>query len=364
MDSRERVFRALNHKEPDRIPIDYWATPEVNAKLRKKYGFSSQEELLKFFDVDFRYIQGPAYKGPEFTIRPDGSKEDHFGVPRKLAGYGAGGKTGVYSEVVEYPLHHAVSVDEINSYPKWPKAEWFDYEPVRKQARQAKELGKVVVFMGDRLNRCAQLKPAMYVRGADQILMDTILNPDIAKAVFTRITDFYAGYCRCTLEAGENNIDILFTGDDFGTQTNTFLLVSTWRELLRPGFERYIKIGHEFGCKVAHHTCGYVYSLIPDFIDCGLDILNPLQPEVRGMDLSIIKKKFGEAISFHGGISIQKTMPYGTEEDVKNEVKDRAVKLAPGGGYIFCTAHNLQVDTPLENIETLFDSYKKFGMYR
>ena len=363
MNSRERVFLALDHKEPDRVPIDYWATSEVTANLMKKYGFSTKEELLDFFDVDFRYIDGPQYVGPPLTIQEDGSREDHFGVPRRAVSYGRGNQAGMYSEVVEYPLQNATSVDEIESYPKWPKAEWFDYEPVREQARQAKEKGKVVVFMGDRLNRCAQFKPAMYVRGVDQILVDTILNPDIARAVFNRITDFYAEYARLTLEAGENNIDIFFTGDDFGTQTNTFLPIETWRNLLRQGFKRFIDIGHQFGCKVAHHTCGCVYSLIPDFIDCGLDILNPLQPEVSNMDYCKIKEEFGNKISFHGGISIQKTMPYGSKKEIINEVKDRKSKLAPGGGYIFCTAHNLQVDTPLENIEILFDAYKKVGQY-
>lgn len=363
MDSRERVFLALDHKEPDRIPIDYWATSEITAGLIKKYGFSSEEELLEFFDVDFRYIPGPKYIGPELFIRPDGSKEDHFGVPRKVVAYGKRGKAGVYSEVVEYPLEHATSVDEVESYPKWPKVEWFDYECVREQTRQAKKLGKVVVFMGDRLNRCAQLKPAMYVRGVEQILMDTILNPEIAKAVFNRIADFYAEYCRYTLEAAEKNIDIFFMGDDFGAQTNTLISVNLWRKLLRDGFKRFIDIGHEFGCKVAHHSCGSIYPLIPDFIDCGLDIINPLQPEVTNMDYLKIKQEFGDLISFHGGISIQKTMPYGNKEDILNEVKDRTLKLASDGGYIFCTAHNLQIDTPLENIEILFDAYREFGRY-
>ena len=363
MDSRERVFVALNHKQPDRVPIDYWATSEVTSNLLKKYGFSSREELLDFFDVDFRYIDGPEYVGPELTIRDDGSKEDHFGVPRRAVTYGEGSKTGVYSEVTEYPLQHATSVDEIENYAKWPKAEWFDYKPVREQSRQAKEKGKVVVFMGDRLNRCAQFKPAMYVRGVDQILMDTILNPEIARAVFNRITDFYAEYARHTLEAAAGNIDIFFTGDDFGTQTNTFLPIETWRNLLRDGFKRFINIGHKFGCKVAHHTCGSIYSLIPDFIDCGLDILNPLQPEVSPMNYSKIKQEFGDFISFHGGISIQKTMPYGNRKDIINEVKDRKLKLAPNGGYIFCTAHNLQIDTSLENIEILFKAYNEFGKY-
>ena len=345
------------------MPIDYWATSEMNDRLLNRYGFSSQDELLEFFDVDFRYIKGPEYVGPE-NIRPDGSKEDHFGVPRKFVPYGEDCTAGVYSEVVEYPLEHADSVDEIESYPKWPKTEWFDFKCVYDQARRAKEMGKVVVFMGDRLNRCAQLKPAMYVRGIEQILMDTVSNPDITKAIFRRITDFYIEYARNTLEAAENNIDIFFTGDDFGTQTNTFLSVDTWRALLRDGFKRFIDIGHAFGCKVAHHSCGSITSLIPEFIDCGLDIINPLQPEVTDLDFSKIKEDFGEHISFHGGISIQKTMPRGTREEIQNEVKDRAKKLAPGGGYIFCTAHNLQVDTPLENVEILFDAYKEFGKYK
>lgn len=363
MDSRERVFTAVAHKEPDRIPIDYWATSEVNAMLLERYGFSTQEELLDYFDVDFRYIEGPKYIGPKFQILSNGSKEDHFGVPRRAVSYGNGKIKGVYNEVASYPLEHATSVDEIENYPKWPKAEWFDYECVGEQARQAKEKGKIVVFMGDRLNRCAQLKPAMYVRGVEQILVDMILNPEIAKVIFSRISKFYTEYCSHTLEAANHNIDILFTGDDFGTQTNTFISVETWRKLLRNGFKRFVDIGHKFGCKVAHHTCGSIYQLIPDFIECGLDILNPLQPEVENLSYSKVKDEFGALISFHGGISIQNTMPNGTKEAVFNEVKDRVEKLAPGGGYIFCTAHNLQMDTPLENIETLFKAYKKLGIY-
>jgi len=133
--------------------------------------------------------------------------------------------------------------------------------------------------------------------------------------------------------------------------------------LLRDGFKKFIDIGHEFNCKVAHHTCGSVYPLLPDFIECGLDIVNPLQPEVEKMDFLKIKQEFGDSISFHGGISIQKTMPYGSKEDIINEVLDRKLKLASNGGYIFCTAHNLQVDTSLENIETLFHAYQEFGRY-
>lgn len=363
MDSRTRVSQALARKDPDCVPIDYWAASEVTARLLRRFGLSSKEELLDHFNVDFRYIDGPAYMGPEPVVRADGSKEDHFGVPRRSVSYGKGNQRGAYNEVAMFPLESAASIEEIERYPKWPRAEWFDYKPVREQARLARETGKSVVFMGDRMNRCAQLKPAMYLRGVDQILVDLYVNEDMATAIFRRITDFYCEYLRRTLEAGQGNIDIVFTGDDFGTQQNTFVSDDTWRKMLKEGFKRFIDIGHEFGCVVAHHTCGSVISLVPEFIACGLDILNPLQPEARGMDFGRLKSEFGRDIAFHGGISIQKTLPYGSVDDVRNEVKDCVAKLADGGGYILCTAHNIQSDTPLDNVEALFQAYSEFGAY-
>jgi len=142
-----------------------------------------------------------------------------------------------------------------------------------------------------------------------------------------------------------------------------FLPLEVWRDQLQDGFKEFIDIGHEFGCRVAHHTCGCVAPLLPEFIECGLDIVNPVQPDVAGMDYDKIKMEFGGKLSFHGGISIQKTMPYGTPQDVRDEVKDRVENLAPGGGYIFCTAHNIQTDTPIGNIEALFKAYKDLGAY-
>jgi uroporphyrinogen decarboxylase len=360
MDSRERVERCLKHQQPDRIPIDLWASKEIRARLMRHFGVPDIEPVLQRFGVDFRYLEGPVYIGPPLAVNADGSSEDHFGVPRRIMHYGKGEKAGTYSEVCAYPLAQAQSVDEIESYPRWPNPDWFDYDRVREQARRARATGKVVVFMGDRLNRCAQLKPGMYLRGVEQILMDLYINPEIAAAIFRRISDFYSEYARRTLESADGNVDILFTGDDFGMQENTLLPLGKWREFLRHGFKRFIDIGHRFGCRVAHHTCGYVRPLIPDFIECGLDILNPLQPEVRGLDLRAIKREFGDRISFHGGISIQRTLPYGTPEEVRNEVRQRAAELAQGGGYIFCTAHDIQPDTPTENINALFAAYLEY----
>ena len=364
MDSRERISLLLDHKEADRAAIDYWATSEINAKLQQRYGFASQEDVLQHFGVDLRYIDGPKYIGPTPTTRPDGAVEDHWGVPRISKQVGSGDKINVYKEVVEYPLEKAESIDEIRDYPKWPRPDWFDYDCVGEQVAAARSTGAAVVFMGDRLNRCAQLKPAMYVRGVARILEDMVLNPDIAEYIFSRIAEFYLEYARRTLEAGAGGIDIFFTGDDFGQQNGTLISPESWRQSLRAGFRALIELGHRYGCKVAHHTCGSVLPIIPDMIDCGLDILNPLQPDVRGMDYARINRLFGDRLCFHGAISIQRTMPFGTPDQIRDEVRDRFESLGPGGGLIFCTAHNIQADTSLENVEALFNAYRELGRYR
>jgi len=363
MDSRERFFLALSHTEPDRVPIDYWASSQINQKLLDRFGFKTQEELLEHFDVDFRYIEGPQYIGPEPEVHPDGSVEDHFGTPRISVEVGSGDKVGVYKEVSRFPMADAKSLEEVRDYTKWPSPDWFDYEPVRAQVAEARKTGKVVVFMGDRMNRCAQLKPAMYLRGFEQIMLDMAANPDIAEYLFQRITEFYLEYARRTFEAAGDGIDVFMMGDDFGTQAGMFMSVEMWRKFLRPGFKSFIDQAKRYGYKVAHHTCGSIKPIIPDLIECGLDILNPLQPEAFDMDLAGIKKHFGDRICFHGSISIQQTLPFGTPQDVGDEVRRRIETLAPGGGFIFCTAHNIQADTPLENIEALFEAYHQYGRY-
>ena len=363
MNSRDRVLTALSHREPDRAPVDYWATPEIDARLMERCGLPSREAILDHFDVDLCYIEGPKYVGPEPRVRDDGTVEDHWGVPRVRVEVGQGESSGAYRDVIDFPLEQAQSLEEIRDYPKWPSPDWFDYDGVREQVAQARRTGRAVVFMGDRMNRCAQLKPAMYVRGVEQILLDLVLNPDVAEYLFARITEFYLEYARRTFEAAGDGLDVFFTGDDFGTQNGPFISPEMWRRFLRPGFQAFVDLGKQHGYTVAHHTCGSVKALIPDMIECGLDVLNPLQPDVHDMDHGELKAAFGERLSFHGSISIQRTLPFGTPEDVRREVAQRFEALGPGGGFIFCTAHNIQADTPLDNVEALFDAYSELGRY-
>lgn len=364
MNSRERVALTLNHQEPDRIPIDCWTTNAVDEKLLRHYGFTDREQLLRHFDVDFRYVEGPRYIGPTPAVHADGSVEDHWGVPRVLVEIeGDAGAKASYREVLDFPLRDARSVDEVRDYPKWPSPDWFDYACVADQVAAARATGKVVVFMGDRMNRCAQLKPAMYLRGIDKIFYDVAVEPEIAEYLFGRIADFYLEYFRRTLEAAGGGIDIMMMGDDFGTQKGPFMSPDMWRRFLKPGFKAFCELGHEFGAKVAHHSCGSIKPIIGDMIDCGLDILNPLQPDVVDMDHAELKRTFGDRLCFHGSISIQKTLPFGTPDDVRAEVRRRRETLGPDGGFIYCTAHNIQADTPIANIEALFEAYQTLGRY-
>lgn len=367
VDSRERTFLSLEHEEPDRVPVDCWFSSGMKTKLGNCLNMS-YEQFLDQNDVDLRYIQGPRYIGPQLTGSDNSSEIDIWGVPRRQVRMHLQDETGEYTEsykeVIRSPLHHADSEEEILEYHHWPSADWFDYSVIEEQCRKVRDSGRIVVFMGDRLNRLAQLKPALYLRGSEQVFVDLAINAEIARALFKRIKAFYLEYGRRILEAAKGKIDILCTGDDFGAQNGTLISLSMWIDFLKEGFEEYIKLGKAYGAYVMHHSCGSVYSLIPAMINSNLDILQSLQPEVADMNPKTLKDEFGDKLSFQGGVSIQKVLPHGTPADVREHVKTLLEIMAPDGGYIASTSHNIQADTPLSNLEALFGAYRKFGWYR
>ena len=362
MTSRERTFLALDFEEPDRVPVDFWMSAGFQAKLASALK-TSKEAFLDSHDVDLRYIEGPAYVGPPLRKWADGSEEDTWGVPRKVVTVRVGDAVERYREVARSPLASATSPEEINGYDHWPSPGWFDYIGIEAQCDAIREQGRAVVFMGDRLNRIAQLKPAMYVRGMEQILLDMSLNPEIAGAVFSNIRRFYCAYAERIFDAARGKLDIALTGDDFGAQNGPLLSAAMWEDFLGEGFGDYVSIAKGYGIRVMHHTCGAVRPLIPLMLKRGLDVLQSLQPEAAGMQPRELKAEFGDRLAFHGGISVQKTMPRGTPDDVRAEVRDRVEALAPGGGYIFGTSHNIQADTPVENALELLKAYKDYGRY-
>ena len=357
MNSRERALVAFDHKAGDRIPIDFWATDSVARTVERALG-TPYPDFLDRYGVDFRYIPGPRYIGP-----PLDASTDIWGVRRETIGVGRAGNSELYSDVLAPPLAGAQSVAEVENYPHWPAPDMFDYSVIAGQCEDILRQNRAVVFMGDRLNRIAQLKPAMYLRGAENIFMDMALNPEVARAIFGRINKFYAAYLERILAAAGGRIDVVLTGDDFGAQNGLLAGAGMWREFIRPGFADYIGRIRRAGAVSMHHTCGAVAEIIPDMIDCGLQVLQSIQPEAAGMSLAALKREFGRDLCFHGGVSIQKTMPYGSAKDVRNEVRRIAGIVKPDGGYVFCTSHNIQADTPVKNILALLDAYREFGRY-
>ncbi len=359
--SRERVRLTLAHQEPDRVPMDFWATSEVKHTLQAHLGLNTPDEVLNFLGVDFRVAARPSYIGPALKTHSDGSRNDVWGVRRQTVSFGAGERQGSYQELLLSPLASMTTTQEIDAYPGWPSPDCWDYADAAADCRQYSD--HCVIAMGDRMDRTAQLKPAMYLRGIEQIMLDLALNPEIVDCINEHIVAYFLEFNRRVFESAQGGIDIFMMGDDFGTQSSPLLSVEMWKRFYEPGFRKYIELAHRHGIKVMHHTCGSVRPLIPLFIDAGLDILQSLQPRAAGMDLRELKQEFGKDLCFQGGLDIQQTLPRGSPADVKSEVRDRLEAAKADGGYILCTAHNIQPDTPLENIIALFEAGHEYGKY-
>jgi len=367
MTPRQRVLAAIEHRGPDRIPIDFWAVPEVFARLRQALGLPDKEAVLRKFGVDLRYFNGPPLKDPARSCRCDGLSIDHWGVvrsPQTVTGLRRDGTqfTWTYKHLLGSPLASATSVADIECHD-WPTADLWDFSVVSAACRAIRDAGYCVVVGADRLDRTALLKPAMYLRGTEAFMADLLLDEPLAECILRHISDYYLEYDRRLLEACGGVVDIFFMGDDMGTQASTWVSPEMYRRYFRKPFAAYCDLAHRFGAKTMYHTCGNVAALVGDFIEAGLDILQSLQPQAMGRQLAEIKRQYGRDLAFQGGIDIQGVLPRGTPAEVAEHVRTRAALLGEGGGYIFGTAHNILPDTPTENILALVDAYHRYGRY-
>ncbi len=355
MDSRTRIRRTIGRKSLDRLPLDFWAADDMVKRLCTSFGIS-REFLWQKAHADLRYIPGADYIGPPLETFSDGSRRDIWGVRRKTYTTASGVS---YTNVVEHPLQDANSIAEVEDYGHWPDPDWFDYSSIAGHCRE--HAGYAVAFSGGRLNRTSQLKAGMYLRGVQTVLEDTICEPKLLEAILERVSAFYLEYNRRVFEAAAGNLDIFMMGDDFGMQQGLIVNKPAWQRFFQPNLQRFIDLAKRYDLTVMHHSCGAIRPLIPDFIDMGLDILNPIQPEAQGMDPASLQKEFGRDIVFHGTISIQQTLAFGSPQDVKDEVRQRIGTFEPAGGCILCTAHNIQADVPLENAEALLEAYESYA---
>jgi len=368
MTPRERTLATVDHRTADRIPIDFWAVPEVVGQLRAALGLADDEAVRQWAKADLRYFTGPPLKEVGRLQRADGRTVDHWGVVRAgrtVSGTRRDGTTytWTYKHLEESPLAGATSKANVERHA-WPTADLWDYSRVAAACRAIRDAGYCVVLGADRLDRTALLKPAMYLRGVEEFMADLALNPPLAECILRHISEYYLEYNRRLLEACGGLADIFFMGDDMGTQTSTWVSREMYRRYFREPFRAYCSLAHKFGVRTMYHTCGNVLPLVGEFVDAGLDILQSLQPQALGEEgLARLKREYGGVLALQGGIDIQDVLPHGTPAEVAEHVRGRAAVLSGGGGYIFGTAHNILPDTPTENIVALIEAYQRWGRY-
>lgn len=358
MSSRERVLAALSHRDTDMVPfsLGFGINMPARTALLSALGMKSMNELdsLLLGMSDLRWVQ-PAYRGPSDRNKTlaDGRETDIWGVGRKPMTYGV----GAYSEIEIYPLASPTGISDLGKY-RWPNVDWFNFYAIPDMIRQANSDGSYAICMGNG----NIFETAWYMRGFEQMLMDLILEPEFAWEVLTRVTDFYVAYFTRALEASKGRIDIIFTADDIGQQEGLLLSLELWEKMIKPHHVRLNRVLHNFRVKVMYHTDGAVMQAVPGLMDMGIDVLEALQFDAKGMDASMLKGKYGDRLCFHGGVSVQSTMPFGTPEQVSFEVAERIRVLGSNGGYILAPSHAIQAGTPPENIIAFLQGTGRFTL--
>jgi uroporphyrinogen decarboxylase len=350
MNARERMLAAINREPVDRVPTDFWGTAEVRQRLLERFG--TWEDVRGALHIDGMAGLEVAYVGPPPPEPPPGETVDPvWRFRRRNVDYG----TGVYAEQSDYPLATAETVDDLERFA-WPVAAWFDCAHMRTAAEQARARQAV---------QCGYMAPFYYhnqLRGLEESLMDPLIRPEFTHHLLQRITDSFYAQHRKMFESCEGLIDVTQVTDDYGSQAGPLIGLEVFREFYRPHLRRLIDLAHEFGIKVMHHDDGAMRDFLPDLVDMGIEILNPVQWTCPGMDLAALKRDFGSALCFHGGVENQRILPFGTPEEVRAEVRHCVDALASDGtGYILASCHNLQPVTPLENILALYDEAHRHG---
>ena len=205
---------------------------------------------------------------------------------------------------------------------------------------------------------------AQFLRGYEAWLADLILNPTFAEALMNRLVEIYMITGARMIEAAGGHLDMIFYGDDVAFQTGPMMSLQLYRKMIKPRHRQlFAHLKAKAQAPLLFHSCGSVYPLLEDLIEIGVDCINPVQVSARDMDTKRLKKEFGDRMAFWGGIDTHKVLPFGTPDDVRAEVKRRIEDLAPGGGYVLNSVHNLQSEVPPENIVAMFDAAKEFGKY-
>jgi uroporphyrinogen decarboxylase len=378
MTSRERVRAALSHQEPDRVPIDLGQavgdgiTLAAYRNLLRHLGMDDQaiqvkdrrgqtarvdEAVLRRFRVDVRGIGLGAPENWQDVWLDDHTYQDEWGVVRAMP------PGAYYYDLIRAPFAEDATLPALDRY-RWPDP----HDPGRCRGLQEKarhlhretEYAVIVDVNCSFFLRCCEL------RGWENFYMDLVDNLEFAEALMDRYLAFRLAVAERALEAVGEDVDIVMvTSDDLGATDTTLISPALYRSLIKPRQKQTFDfIKARTGAKLYYHTDGAVYSLIPDFIALGVDVLNPVQVSAAGMgDTKKLKTEFGDRLTFWGAIDTHRVLPYGTPEAVRGEVGQRIRDLGPGGGYVVCPVHNIQPEVPPENVVAMYDAAFELGQY-
>ena len=381
MNSRDRVLTTLGHKEPDHVPLDIGGSDvtgihrDAYRRLARFIGLPEgvhlyhrvqqlalpSEEMLRRLEVDVRPLVAQPPDSWELILNDTGTHHtfaDEWGVEWAMPKAG-----GLYFDMITHPLSQVLEAAELDDH-SWPDgANKARFQGLRNQAERlvARGLGITLAPAYGGI-----LESAAWLRGYESFYMDLIRNPTLTEAILDATLRFHLDFWGAALQEVGDLLDVAVEYDDLGWQWGLLISKEMYRRYVRPRHEelfRFIKAHSR--AAVFLHSCGAVYDLLPDFIESGVDILNPVQVSAAEMgDTRRLKAEFGDHLVFWGGgVDTQGILPRATPAKVKDEVRRRIEELGPGGGFVFAAVHNIQPDVPPENIMAMWEAWQEYGSY-
>ena len=384
MNSRERVLTALDHQEPDRVPFDLGSTLTTGIsqityrKLLPILGFDANrevgivdtiqqlaavdEDVLQKLQVDTRGVVHEALGGrAEMWEDEDNSYlKDQWHVTWRMPK-----RTGYYYDMTAHPLRgdNPADIDKFS----WPNprdpARW---EGLVDQVKPLHDAGEYCVVLGSTGMSVGLLQTIQWLQGFEDSYTNLAGNPLFMHKLVDKITELDLEFWDAFLGEVGPYLDVILYADDFAGQNGPLMSIDMYKNYFKTGYKEIFDLIHRKApnIHILFHSCGAVYDLIPELIELGIDILNPVQVSAVDMDTKRLKQEFGDAITFWGGgVDTQRILPFGTPQDVKDEVKRRIDDLAPGGGFVFNTVHNIQRDVPPENVMAMHEALLEYGAY-
>lgn len=356
MTARERVRRAMRHEEPDRVPLNYSSNPGIDARLKAHFGLAAGDSggLRQALGVDFRGIGAP-YTGPRLHAEIPGRQVDPLmGSRCRWVEHASGG----YWDFCDFPLADAPD-DVIANWPM-PSPDDFDYSAVRQQCAAHANFYLHVGHpgLGDIMNSTG------FLRGMEATMMALGEQHEATLRLIDRRLALQLEQTRRILTAAEGRIDMMWLGEDLGSQRGPLISGDMFQWLVRPRLQRFVDLAAQFKIPVMVHSCGSSSWAYPYFIEMGISAVDTVQPEPVNMDLATLKRRFGRNLTFHGGISTAGPVAFGTVEETIACVKRTLEIMMPGGGYCCAPTHALQDNSPTENVLAFYRTAATCGRYR